>query len=388
MKHLVLFLLGSFASACFVPVDVSRPDSGVTCTGEVPETLDTSPGQVIDFLWCDAGTVTVYGPDGGVVAVESFTPTEPGVYVAEVTSEGAVKQTLIHVDGPLTGGFIRTYVDRVDRCQIFHLTERERLLCWYDGEFVVYDPDGSLTASRVPVSGHGLSAVLGNEMWTITPEGVAHYTDTASGLQHDATWPHDGTAEDTIVFGDVRPGVALFTGNSGVFELVWDGEQLATGQMFPRTSYVGLALLDGDELRDGSLCMLKPGCQEQMCPSVSVCTEESRYLAGWEGASQLWLAAFQLQLVKRSPLSPLEPLTPARAVPHPPAPFSMYSIKTPQQPGAPAVLSTMSGAHVLDLIPMPQNGSFYFGQVDFLRTVNPRYVVLPDGPFTLRFIPR
>ena len=40
------------------------------------------------------------------------------------------------------------------------------------------------------------------------------------------------------------------------------------------------------------------------------------------------------------------------------------------------------------IVPIPQNGSFYFADVDAFRAQNQRYVIALDDPFSLRFIPR
>ncbi len=432
MNRLLLAAALAF-TGCFVPVDIPAPDGSVvlpdgsvllppdasvelppdgsvelppdagTCVP--PMTVDIAPGTTIGASpGCENSPVTIRGPDGGIVSGPgaTVTPTEPGVYVIETQVDGgATQQTFVHVDGPLDGGFTRTYVDRTDRGQLY-LTAHERLLMINAGEITVYEPDGGFYGYLSTISSQSGNiygvGIAGNSLWLINDGGLEHYTETASGLylddvSTDAIVANKG--DSVLQLTDVQEDRATVTGWLGVVEFIWNGNSLDAGaadRLIPITW--GAAFIEDGGVFDFGLCTLKAGCQTQTCNPVRTCASNSETILSMQDGP-VWtlhdtgteLRADQVMLQMRSrPLQGAAPLGPSRLLAQPNSGwengFSLYrSAPLPYWVVGPYNEWTFK-------VPMPQNGSFYFGYASNVVAVTRHYVILREDPFTLRFIPR
>ena len=293
-------------SGCLIPVDVTPDDAGAAGdagfeadAGCAPLTeLDVaSSGSTVVIPLGGCRAATVAAPDGGNVPLLSnatgaqFVAVEPGVYVVTLTQGGTTTRLPLHVDGAPTGGFVRRYDDRVDRCWRLFVTDLGRLVCRFENEVLVYETTGALLTRFVVADPNSTAesnvSVVGNEIWVRRDDRVEHRTDTDAGIRFDGQLSVSGGLP--LLF-DARPGRIVVSGGDRVVEVLWNGSTLDAGLVFERLPSLDDPLIVDGELWSSDFCRVEPGCASSLCPVVRTCTMANWNVVGAEGDSRFWVS--------------------------------------------------------------------------------------------------
>lgn len=303
------------------PVGCATAPVEVPFTGTLLGALD-EPGTFAVFgpLACtqaEAAEVHVSGPNGeriddpqtsvaiaGVSTVANvavnlrqadvtFSPSSVGLWTISVrwsTGVESARTVLVSSRQPLSMS-MRRFVDRMDTCTRGpYRTVDGLVFCQRQAEIWVYRFDGTIDQQF-----HGNElAVRGNEVWSNRGDQLEHRTDVQGQLRFDGAIP---TGPSTSVMAETRPGVAfryvdfMDGGVQQILEARWDGAQL-TSELhlgvpdlpFPMMVYEPASIWSID-VRS---CLLEPGCQQTVCPSVMTCASPSNNGQSHIGPDAIW----------------------------------------------------------------------------------------------------
>lgn len=432
VRQLKLLIASLVCWSCVVPVDIPRPDpgdagsdagasldagspldagsandagidAGVVMPGpcSVPENLGIFfagnmrqfrfPGCAASGFSSEPGVTVSSSPNADGSATVEITPSRLGAWVLTIDANGATqtRELLTDEQFKLDGGVVRRYPDRVDdapsgpdgRARTVTRGGRLVLASTLD-RLLVYGTDAGLEQS---IAADAWPLVWsGGSLWTRRPRStiVERWVESPTGLVSSGTV--DGVERDKcFLFCRVTEDTVTSVNGTDLVEFSWDAgsfsSQVLTSGLWLQFGSTALLIPEPpDKVWSADGCSYEPGCTTTVCAAIQTCPlaglnrivmatdQHALIYDGFNGVIQLW----ELPLSRRKALH-------AR-------PGSWRSTS----PSNDAVTLVGSGNFLAEPVIHRNRIVYRHFAVEDTATITKHWVVLPEPPRSLRFIPR